>query len=529
MYRTWFGLAILIVIAGAQHERWVRNYDGPDNGDDWAYSIVHGRDGNLYATGFSEGTGTGRDFTVLSLTPTDSLRWVYRYNGPANGPDWGNAVVYGQDGNIYAAGVSAGPGTAQDFTVVSLTSDGRERWVYRVDGAGHSHDEAAAIVYGEDGHVYAAGVTTGVGSAADLTVVSLDSAGTERWTTKYDWTKGADWANCLIYGRDGNLYAGGYSHDSLTFKPCVVVSLTTGGSVRWAYRYATPGEIYSVVSDTDGNLCAAGVTGYGAAQNFTVIGVTPGGAERWDYKLNGTADSADVARAVICGSDGNLYAAGYCTNTGTGQDLTVVSLTSDGDERWVYRFEGMWEGAAWANALAWGLGRVIYVAGAAYNNTTSQDLTVICLAANGIERWVYQRDGTGHFYDVADAVAFGDDGNVYAAGHTWNNGTNYDFTLVGLDPQVGAQEPRPGACLNLMSVPTLQNRELAFALTLPAAGEVGLSLYTVAGARVMARNFCAPGGSSDWTFALPAVARGAYLVRIEAGRFGAQTSKLVWF
>jgi hypothetical protein len=524
------GLAILIAVGSAQTERWVHNYDGPSSGDDWAYSVVYGTDGNVYATGFSESTATGRDFTVISLTSTDSLRWVYRYNGPGNGTDWGNAIVYGQDGNVYAAGVSAGTGTAEDFTVISLTADGAERWIYRVDGAAHSRDEAVSIAYGQDGNVHAAGVTTGSGSSQDLTVVSLDTAGGERWICKYDWTSGADWANSLVYGKDGNLYAGGFSYDSLNFRPCIVLSLTTAGARRWVYRYADRGEIYSVVSDTDGNLCAAGATGVGAAQDFTVIGLTPDGGERWDYKYNGPGDSTDLARSIVCGADGNLYAAGYSTGIETGQDLTVISLTPSGSERWVYRHEGSGFADDWAGSLVCGPGGVVYAAGACYGSTSAADFTVVSLTSAGAERWVYLHDGTGHFFDVGDAVICGADGNVYAAGHTWNNGTNYDFALISLDPAVGVEERKEQpryARRWALDAPGIQTRRLAFSLSLPAAAGVTVSLYATSGERVLSRQIAAPGGASNWAQDLPALPPGAYFIKAEAGRAFRETKKLI--
>ena len=59
------------------------------------------------------------DFTVISLTIAGDENWIYRYNGPANDVDVANSIVYGSDGNIYAAGYSNGSGN-YDFTVISL-------------------------------------------------------------------------------------------------------------------------------------------------------------------------------------------------------------------------------------------------------------------------------------------------------------------------------------------------------------------------------------------------------------------------
>jgi len=49
--------------------------------------------------------------------------WIYRYNGPGNAGDYANSLVYGVNGNIYAAGYSWSSGTYTDFTVISLAPD----------------------------------------------------------------------------------------------------------------------------------------------------------------------------------------------------------------------------------------------------------------------------------------------------------------------------------------------------------------------------------------------------------------------
>jgi hypothetical protein len=132
-----------------------------------------GLDGNLYVAGISQGDAGPFDFTVASLTDSGVERWVYRYNGPGNSEDQARSIVVGSDGNLHAAGDSRGIGTDGDFTVVSLTDSGVERWVYRHDGSGSGFDLAYSVVEGSDGNLYAAGSSVGDGTEDDFTVVSL--------------------------------------------------------------------------------------------------------------------------------------------------------------------------------------------------------------------------------------------------------------------------------------------------------------------------------------------------------------------
>jgi hypothetical protein len=194
---------------------------------------------------------------------------LYRYNGPGNGWDEAYSVVYGLDGNIYIAGWSYGSGTYDDFTVISLTTNGNQRWVYRYDGSEHHIDWAYALVYGTDGNIYAAGYVY----ANDRIVISLTPGGNERWVYRGDLSYGLVYSP-IIYGADGNIYTGGvaYGYD------LAIVSLTSSGQPRWEYRY------------------------------------------------NGPGDGWDVARSIVYGSDGNIYIAGYSFGVGSGIDFIVISL-----------------------------------------------------------------------------------------------------------------------------------------------------------------------------------------------------------
>jgi len=219
------------------------------NGHGCANSLVFGADGNIYAAGYSTGDGSYPNYTVISLTNTGHTNWVYRYK-PWN---WGCAfsVAYGADGNIYTAGRSQRTQDYNDFTVISLTPAGDTNWVFLYNVPGTIVDEAVSIVYGADGNVYAAGsgftvvslMTTGktnwicqynTGKAysvtygtdsniyvsgysihndtSDFTVASFTTTGDTNWTYHFNGTMSStDIAFSLVYGADGNIYAAGYT------------------------------------------------------------------------------------------------------------------------------------------------------------------------------------------------------------------------------------------------------------------------------------------------------------------------------
>ena len=276
---------------------WIFTYNGPGNGYDDAASIVCGADGNIYAAGQSGGVATNADLTVISLTPAGDTNWVYRYNGPANDDDIASSIICGPDSNLYVCGLSTSS-TQTDLTVISLTPSGQELWVYRYNGPLNTDDGAAAICYDSDGNLYITGQIDLIGTNSDLIVISLDPLGNERWVYSYDgpgtfW----NWGKSIVYGADGNIYVAGATSGSSTYMDFTVISLTTAGDTNWLYTYNALGNsgdfANRVVYGLDGVIYAAGKSeGSGTYDDFIVISLNPTGIE--ERKKTGLKQGAGI-------------------------------------------------------------------------------------------------------------------------------------------------------------------------------------------------------------------------------------------
>jgi len=510
-------ILVLFSIGTSQTERWVYRYNGPGNSTDQASSLVYGGDGNIYIAGLSYGSGTSRDFTVISLTSTGTQRWVYRYNGPGDSTDVANSLVYGADGNIYVAGMSTGSGTGSDFTVISLDSTGTQRWVYQYNAPGNGSDLANSLVYGADGNVYIAGYSTGSGTYYDFTVISLNSTGTQRWVYRYNGPANSwDLANSLVYGADGNIYIAGYSTGSGTSYDFTVISLSSFGTERWVYRYNGPGNFmdyaYSLVYGADGNIYIAGYSyGIGTSDDFTVISLSSTGTERWVYRYNGPGSGSDVAYSLVYGADGNIYIAGW--SYGTTDDFTVISLSSTGNQRWVYRYNGPGSGYDYAKSLVYGADGNIYVAGESWGIGTYEVFTVISLSSTGTQRWVYRYNGPGNYMDYAYSLVYGADGNIYVAGRSDGSGTDDDFTVISLNPAIGIEEETADR-LPHFAIRCFGNK-IELSLTLSQPANIPISVYNITGEKVFAFDISASAGTSHHEKDLSFLPTGVYIVKAD--------------
>jgi uncharacterized delta-60 repeat protein len=449
-----------------------------------------GSDGNLYSAGYSYGIGTWSDFTVVSLADSGVERWIYRYDGPGNHFDIANSIIMGSDSNLYVAGRSRVTMTDDDFVVASLTDSGVERWLYRY-GPENGSDRAHSIVMGLDGYLYSAGYSWLSASSTDFTVVSLTDSGVERWVYRYNGAGNwVDAANSIAMGPDGNVYAAGYTSGSGTSYDFAVVSLTDSGVERWVYEYDGPAsdldEAYSIAVDSTGNVYAAGYTsGSGTSYDFTVVSLTDSGVERWVYRYEGSGGDYDEAFSLTVGSDGNLYAAGACTESGTGSDFTVTSLTDSGVERWMYQYNGPGNDYDGANSIVMGSDGYVYSAGMSANSGTGYDFTVVSLTDSGVERWVYQYDGIDSMANEASSLIMGSDGNLYVAGFTWGSGTAEDFTVISLGPGVGVDERLNRSAISgfrlTQNKPNPFHNSTLISYSLPAISEASITLYDITG------------------------------------------------
>ena len=104
---------------------WVRRYNGPGNGDDQANAVGVSPDGSkVFVTGQSPGTTSFNDYaTVAYDASTGASLWVRRYNGPGNGDDFANALGVSPDGSaVFVTGDSEGSTSFSDYATVAYSA-----------------------------------------------------------------------------------------------------------------------------------------------------------------------------------------------------------------------------------------------------------------------------------------------------------------------------------------------------------------------------------------------------------------------
>jgi len=119
-------------------------------------------------------------FLHVTAPASDGLQWVSRYNTNNITSESGAAVAVDSTGCVYVAGTVV-VGSSTDYLTVKLSQSGEILWVTNYNGPGNSGDAAAAVAVDAAGNVFVAGYSTFTGGRVDLTTISYDSTGRQRW------------------------------------------------------------------------------------------------------------------------------------------------------------------------------------------------------------------------------------------------------------------------------------------------------------------------------------------------------------
>jgi len=450
-----------LLLRASSAPAWIVSIDDAGHGTDAASAVIMDPSGDVVAAGYTHSPNPGGDFDgfVVKLSgSTGAEIWRHVFPGGAI-----SAVKADARGDVIAGGSYQG---AAVFRLLGTT--GTEMWRYVLPEAGGSMN---AVALDAGGDVIAVGATSSHLPALNHSFVAVRLAGTdgsERWRRQLPPSQvyPFDGASAVTVDLNGDVDVAGRTlrsrsanctHPSEEFTILKLAGLT--GQILWRRAIrgnacgASGGAGNTVALDHAGNVVAAGFTvNTGTGSTFTVVKVAAAtGRELWRKTVLGTAPNGR-AHALAIDRYGDVIAAGSVGNAGRGQDFTVVKLAgSTGVRRWRrivlgktrYAHPGT-AVAVRASALALDTaGDVIAVGGLRNGESVgSTDFAVMKIArASGRVLWRRLFSGAPTGESAASAVAISPVGDVVAAGFVENLGSSFDFTVIHL--AVAAEEPAP--------------------------------------------------------------------------------------
>ena len=300
---------------------WVRYYDGLASGYDEASSIAINAAGDVHVAGYSYGDGSGADYIVLKYSPSGDLLWERRYNGPGNGGDFASHIEVDDDGNVFVTGLSwggsaSGGGTETDYATLKYSPTGELRWARRYDGPGVSADQAIALAVDSFGSVYVTGESSPAAMyLPDIVTLKYDSVGTTLWERRYDGPIGLfDLARDIVVHNSEIAYVVGVSDGVLSYGECTVLTYDSSGTLIRERRFDAEGnewtEPSAAVIDSGGAIYLTGYTdgisGDGFDYDYFTLKYDTNGALAW-YELFGEPDhTTEIANDLVLDGSGNV-------------------------------------------------------------------------------------------------------------------------------------------------------------------------------------------------------------------------------
>ena len=98
---------------------WVRRYNGPANNWDIGRALAIDSNGNVYVSGSVVNPSYPiRDYATIKYSPNGEFLWDRLYNGPGNDFDDALALAVHGSGNVYVTGYSDGSGSGHDYATI---------------------------------------------------------------------------------------------------------------------------------------------------------------------------------------------------------------------------------------------------------------------------------------------------------------------------------------------------------------------------------------------------------------------------
>jgi len=373
---------------------WPATYDGEAHSTDNVYAMAVDDSGYVYVTGTSYVRETDQDYVTIKYYPNGDTAWVRAYHHPLGHGDYAVDIAVDGSGYVYVTGGSSQdslpPYYWPDYATIKYHPNGDTAWVRRYDGPGNTYDYAHAVAVDGSGNVYVTGysMSTDTWPSTDYATIKYYPNGDTAWVRRYNGSgDDKDVATDIALDSSGNVYVTGSSYSPETNTDYATIKYYPNGDIApgWPQTYNGPGNHEdapnAIVVDGSGNVYVTGRSnGNGTHFDYATIKYDPNGNELWVRRYNGPEDTTDYARAIAVDALGNVYVTGAADGSESsleGADYVTIKYDTDGNERWVERYNGPGDSTDYAKAIAVDGSGNVYVTGYSHGSATSCDWATI--------------------------------------------------------------------------------------------------------------------------------------------------------
>ena len=311
------------------------------SGGEVTNSIIETGDGGFAVAGCTNSFGTGVwSLWVLKLNNSGQVQWQKTYSGSES--DKAFSIIETGDRGFAVAGYTESFGAGNyDYWVIKLDSSGQIQWQKTFGGS--NYEEANSIIETGDGGFAIAGYTNSFGAGnSDIWVLKLDSNGQIQWQKIYGGS-GNDESKSIIETGDGGFAVAGYTESfGVGNYDYWVIKLDSSGQIQWQKTFggSYSDRANSIIETGDGGFAVVGgTTSFGTGSDIWVIKLDSNGQIQWQKIYGGS--NYEEAFSIIEIGDGGFAVAGYTESFGAGNsDIWVLRLDSNGQIQWQKSFGG---------------------------------------------------------------------------------------------------------------------------------------------------------------------------------------------
>lgn len=316
---------------------WQKIYAGPAGDSDEASAVAVDGSGNVYVTGFSTDSNGKKDFCTIKYDAAGKQKWVKRYNGRADGDDRASAIALDAAGNAYVAGRSERPKTGTDFTTIKYDTAGTRKWVKHFSGPFDGDDAANSLALDASGAVYVTGTFQTQLASWDCATLKYSAGGKLQWLRRYNGPDNSgDRGIAVAVDAAGRICVAATSPGKMN--DFAAIQYDSAGAERWASRYDGVGgqdEAEAMAVDGSGNVVVIGYSWSATEADYATVKYDSAGVEQWRKRYNGPANKADYPKAVAVDADNNVYVTGYGAHATRGNDFVTIKYSADGALKWL--------------------------------------------------------------------------------------------------------------------------------------------------------------------------------------------------
>ena len=353
-------------------------------------------------------TSTQNNMQTTCLNGNIIIQWNQQHTA-GTGKAFSTFNTKDNAGNIIVVGAAYVNGlNGYDLTVVKYApTGGSPIWVKYYNGPGNNYDVATSVVIDASNNVYVSGASFGgLFAQVDYVTIKFNSAGTQQWVSRYNFSNGLDLPTGICIDNSNNIIVSGSSSSSsfnnnMDFTT-VKYNSNTGAQMQ-VQRQANVGNAKDIVTgqfkDAFGNIYVTGSTSSnGIDFDIQLLKYDASMNLLWSKIVDGYGKS-DQGNDVTVDPSGNVYVTGYFTRPNLTKELVLLKYNTAGTQLYLTKKQPVFN-----QSDAEGIKVIIkntneVFVGANYTKNSNKDAALLRFNVNGVQNLEAIYNGSSNLKD----------------------------------------------------------------------------------------------------------------------------------